>query len=140
MATAQHGRKALFYAETGASPTGSGTLTKVPMLVDWSIDRETDDVETTHTESTNKEYVAGFPNFSGTISFNDDADSDIIDAIADGLARGGLLYRNIAAGAGKRKYDYGPMIFAMSGSGGTTAKVGAQLKFKAAGAIVHGYA
>lgn len=140
MATAQHGRRALFYAEDGDTPTGSGTLSKVPMLVDWTIDRETDDVETTHTESENLEYVSGFPNFTGTLNFNDDADSDTVDKICDGQTRGGLLYRNRSAGVGKRKYDFGPMIFSMSASGGTKSKIGSQVKFKAGGAITHGYA
>ena len=140
MATAQHGRRALAYVETGANPTGTGALSKIPMLVSWSFDKDTDDVETTHTESENKEYVSGFGNFNPTLSFNDDADSDTVDQVTDGQARNFLLYRNIRAGAGKRKYDYGPMILSMSADGGTTSKIGNQVKAKAAGTIIHGYA
>jgi hypothetical protein len=138
MATAQHGRNALFYADV--TPTADGSLSKIPMLVDWSIDKETDDVETTHTESSNKEYVSGFGNFNGTLNFNDDKDTDYIDILSDGLPRNGLLYRNRAAGVGKRKYDHGPLIFAMSAAGGVSAKVAGSLKFKAAGSVTHGYA
>lgn len=138
MATAQHGLRCLFYADV--TPTADGTISKVPMLVDWSLNKATDDVETTHSESVTKEYVSGLPDFSGTLNFNDDKDADAVDILTDGKARAGILYRNINAGAGKRKYDSGPMIFALQTSGGVTAKIAAQVSFKAAGAITHGYA
>ena len=138
MTTAQHGKRALFYADVTENATG--TITKVPMLVDWTLDKDIDFVDTTHTESENKEDVDGFGNFNGTLNFNDDLDSDAIDTMTDGAIRTGILYRNHRAAAGKRKYDYGPMRFSMSASGGVSSKVGASVKFRAAGAITHGYA
>lgn len=138
MARAEHGRFAMAYADVTSGVTG--TLTKVPMIVDYTFSGSTDDVEVTSTDSTNKEYLAGFANFEATINANLDADSDALYAVTDGLPRALLFYFNRNAVAGKRRYFYGPCIFSIDESGGVNASQKAAVKVKAGGAIVRGFA
>ena len=138
MARAEHGRFAMAYADVTSGVTG--TLTKVPMIVDYSFSGGTDDVEVTSTDSTNKEYLAGFASFEATVNANLDADSDALYAVTDGLPRALLFYFNRNSAAGKRRYFYGPCIFSVDESGGVNASMKAAIKLKAAGAIVRGFA
>ena len=138
MATANHGKRALLIAD--CTPTADGTLTVVPMLVDWSLDADRDFVDTTHTESENKEDVEGFDNYSLQLNFNDDLDGTAVETFFDGQRRFFYLYKNYRAAAGKRKYDYGYGRGSLSSSGGVSAKVGHSTRLRAAGAITHGRA
>jgi hypothetical protein len=135
MATAKHGRRGRLYLEMGPNPTGTGAVSAVPMLVDWSIDRTTDKVDTTSCDSENKEYVQGFGDYKGQFSANMDADSDQLYAAADGLARNHIFYPDRDAAAGKRRYNYGPVMLDCSESGGVSAKLGQNGTFQAAGTI-----
>lgn len=133
MATAKHGRKGLLYLDMSA---GANSLASaVPMMVDWSIDRATDDVETTSCDSSNKEYVSGLADYSGQFSANMDADSDSLYQAADGQARMHYFYPDRDAVAGKRRYNYGFIMLNASESGGVTAKLSQSVTFKAAGQI-----
>lgn len=133
MATAKHGRKGRILLDTSAGADSAAT--PVPMLVDWSIDRTTDSVETTSCDSDNKEYVSGYADYTGTFNANMDADSDALYAAADGLARMHYFYPDRDAVAGKRRYNYGLIMLDASESGGVTAKLGQAVTFKAAGPI-----
>jgi hypothetical protein len=133
MATAKHGRKGLIYLDMSAGANSAAS--KVPMLVDWSIDRTTDSVETTSCDSENKEYVSGLADYSGQFSANMDADSDALYQAADGQARMHYFYPDRDAVAGKRRYNYGLIRIDASESGGATAKLGQSVTFKAAGPI-----
>lgn len=136
MTTAQHGRKVRILLDMSDDADGVPVL--VPMVVDWSTDRATDDVETTHADSENKEYVAGFPDYKGQFTANQDLDSDLLYKAADGKARLHYLYPNRDAAAGKKKYNYGKIILAVSEDGGVTKKIGQSVTYKAAGIITRG--
>lgn len=137
MATAKHGRKVRILLDMSTAADGVPVL--VPMVVDWSTDRSTDDVETTHADSENKEYVSGFGDYSGQFSTNMDADSDLLYAAADGRARMHYLYPDRDAATPKKRYNYGLIILAVSESGGVTAKLGQSVTYKAAGAITRAF-
>lgn len=130
MATASHGRRGALYLDT--SPDADQVPTKIPMLVDWTVNRTVDRVETTSTDSENKEYVSGLPDYTGTFNLNMDADSDALYASADGKARMHYFYPDRT---NPRRYNYGPIMLDASESGGVTAKLGQSVNFAAAGAI-----
>lgn len=139
MGTPKHGRKGLLYLETGASPTGSGAVTAVPMLVDWTSDRATDDVDMTSTDDDNKVYVQGLPDYKGTYNCNMDADSDALFEAADGQARNHIFYPDRNAAAGKRRYNRGPIMLSINESGGVTAGLKQSVTYKAAGSVVRAF-
>jgi hypothetical protein len=138
MARAEHGRFAEAYADLTTS--NSGVLTVVPMILDYSWTGDVATVETTSCDSTNREYLSSFRDWTGTINANEDADSDALYAVTDGLPRAMLFYWNRNSAAGKRRYLYGPWIFSMDESGGVQSQQKAAIKVKAAGAITRGFA
>jgi hypothetical protein len=79
-----HGKKGRVYMST----TGTGAAVSVANLTAWSIDQSTDTVETTSFGDTNKTYVQGLADVSGTFAgFFNDTDSTLFSgaASADGV-------------------------------------------------------
>jgi hypothetical protein len=60
------------------STSGAGTATPVASMATWSLDAKTDYVDVTAFGDTNKQYVAGLPDYSGAFSgFWDDTDTTV---------------------------------------------------------------
>lgn len=97
-----HGKNGVVYL----SITGAGAATSIIGLNKWSIDMPTDKVEVTAFGASNKAYVAGVPDASGTLSgFWDSADDNLYDASrsTDGVKM--YLYPSSVS---PTKYWYGP--------------------------------
>lgn len=137
MAAAEHGRRARFIADVG-SPAGTSAAI-VPMLVDWTKDKSADVVDTTNCDDENKTNVLGLGNFTMTLNFNMDVDSDAVHTMCDGEARLFYHYTNRNAPVGKRRYDYGFGRFSLNESGGATAKNAQSVSLVAAGTITRAF-
>ncbi len=59
-----HGRKGVVYMST----TGSGSASSVVSMANWTLSRATDYAETTAFGDSNKTWVQGLPDISGTVS------------------------------------------------------------------------
>ena len=74
---AYHGKKSVIYMST----TGAGTAANVPFFAEWTLDKSTDTVEVTSFGDSNKTFVQGLPNLTGTFSgFFDSAQDTLFDA------------------------------------------------------------
>ena len=96
-----HGKKGVVYIST----TGTGNASSVT-LTEWSLNMNTDKVETTSFQDANKTYVQGLKDVQGTISgFWDDSDAKLFTAAdsSDGIKM--YLYPSSDA---PTKYFYGP--------------------------------
>lgn len=105
----RHGRNARMYVQLGTS----GEATPVTFQTNWSMDAKTDRVDVTAFGDTNKVYVAGLPDASGSYSgfFDSDA-NDLLLAAQDGIARKFYLYTDVANDAGD--YFFGTGFFDFS--------------------------
>jgi predicted secreted protein len=104
----QHGRNARLYMAI----TSGGTAEPVAFLRQWSISFTTDNVEVTAFGDTNKVYVAGLPDSSGSYSgFYDDATAQFYTAAQDGVARRFYLYPSTASST---QYFFGTGLFDFS--------------------------
>lgn len=113
-----HGKKAKIYFST----SGSGAAVNVANLNAWAINGTTDKVETTSFGDTNKTYVQGLEDVTGTIGgFFDDATSAALytgKSSSDGIK----VYIYPSADAPGR-YFYGPAWLDLSFQGSTTTAV-----------------
>jgi hypothetical protein len=104
----QHGRNARLYMGI----TSGGTAEPVAFLRQWSISFTTDNVEVTAFGDSNKVYVAGLPDASGSYSgFYDDATAQFYTAAQDGVARRFYLYPSTASSS---QYFFGTGLFDFS--------------------------
>ena len=104
----QHGRNARLYMNI----TSGGTAEPVAFLRQWSISFATDNVEVTAMGDSNKVYVAGLPDASGSYSgFYDDATAQMYTAGTDGVARKFYLYPSTGSTA---QYFFGTALFDFS--------------------------
>lgn len=102
-----HGRRGRLYVGI-ASDTASAEA--LPFTAQWSIEFSTDNVEVTANGDTNKVYVAGLPDASGSFSgFYDDATAQTYTAASDGLARRFYLYPTTPSASGP--YWFGTALF-----------------------------
>lgn len=114
------------------STTGSGAAVNVISLNTWSLDMPTDKVEVTAFGDTNKQYVVGLSDASGSISgFWDDTSDALYDASrsADGIKM--YLYPSSDA---PTKYFYGPAWVDFSISQGVSEAVAVSASYSANGA------
>lgn len=73
--------------------TSGGTAEPITYLNSWSINFATDNIEVTAMGDTNKVYVSGLPDCSGSFAgFFDDATAQTYTAATDGVARKFYLY------------------------------------------------
>lgn len=126
-----HGRKGRLYVGL-ASDTASAE--PVTFLNKWSIGFSTDNVDVTANGDTNKTYVAGLPDASGSFAgFFDDATVQTYTAGADGLARRFYLYPTTPSVSGP--YWFGTALFDFSAEADVGSAVTISGDFQAASAI-----
>lgn len=113
-----HGRGGSLYMAL----TSGGVAEPIAYLSQWSIDFATDNAEVTALGDTNKIYVAGLPDCSGSFAgFYDDATVQTYTAATDGVARKAYLYPNRAGTPGQ--YFFGTMLPDFKASGDVSGGV-----------------
>lgn len=124
-----HGRKGRLYVDL----TGSGSAEPVAYLSMFSIDFASDRVDVTALGDSNKTYVQGLSDASGSYSgFYDTASAQLYTAATDGAARKFYLYPTTdTAGT----YWFGTAFFDFNTSGGVdkAAEIGGS--FQAASSV-----
>lgn len=89
------------------SATGTGVPTILLGVKTWSLDLSQDTIETTEFGDTNKTYVVGLRDVSGSFDgFWNDAETKLFAAAAS--ADGGFMYLYPDASVSPTKYAYGP--------------------------------
>ena len=130
MASPIHGRRGRLYVGMGSSTSDA---TPVANLRSFSIDFSTDDVEVTSFGDTNKVYVSGLPDCSGSFAgFYDTAGADLYAAATDGAARRFYLYPTNAT---TTTYWFGTAIFDFSVESSVDDAAKVSGNFKAASAV-----
>ena len=100
-----HGRNGRLYA----SLTSGGTAEPITFLNNWSINFAVDNIDVTAFGDSNKTYVAGLPDSSGSYSgFYDDGTVQFYTAATDGVARKFYLYPDTGSTG---KYWFGTAVF-----------------------------
>jgi hypothetical protein len=100
-----HGRNARLYVGIASG----GTPEPISFLDKWSLTFAVADAEVTAFGDTNKIYVAGLPDASGTYSgFYDDAAAQLYTASTDGVGRKFYLYTNTTSNL---QYWFGTGLF-----------------------------
>lgn len=126
-----HGRSGRLFVGV-ASDTASAEA--VAYISKMAINFETDDVEVTALGDTNKVYVAGLPDCSGSFSgFYDDATAQTYTAATDGLARRFYWYPKTPSVSGP--YWFGTALFDFSIESGVGDAVSISGSFKAASPV-----
>lgn len=123
-----HGRRGSVLISTSAAGAASAVLS----LTEWSLDMPTDKVETTAFGDTNKTYVQGLRDISGSFSgFWNDAEAKLFAAAAssDGIRM--YLYPDLTNAPSK--YAYGPAWLDASITTGVAAAVAVSGSFAANG-------
>lgn len=124
-----HGRRGRLYAGIASD---SATAEPIAFLDKWNIDFTVDKVDVTCLGDTNKVYVSGLPDASGTFGgFYDTATAQLYTASQDGLARKFYLYPDTSDG----DYFYGTGLFDFSVTGGVSEAVTISGAWAAASAI-----
>jgi hypothetical protein len=124
-----HGRSGRLYVGIASG----GTAEPVAFLNKWSIEFDTDDADVTAFGDTNKVYVAGLPDASGSFGgWYDTATAQLYTASQDGVARKAYLYPD---NSNTGQYWYGTALFSFSVSSGVGEAVSISGDFKAASAI-----
>lgn len=118
-----HGRNGVLLLQLSSASTALTTLSYVR---DWSINFAVDQSDATAMGDSNKVYVAGLPDATGSVSgFHDDGGADTLASAQDGVARTFELY---PAGTGTGSLYYtGTALWDFSLSGG----VGGVVEFTA---------
>ena len=124
-----HGRNGRLYVGIASG----GTAEPVAFLNKWSMNFSTDDVEVTCFGDTNKVYVSGLPDCSGSFAgFYDTASAQLYTAATDGDARRFYLYPTNAT---TTTYWFGTAIFDFSVESGVDDSVKVSGNFKAASSV-----
>ena len=124
-----HGRAGRVYLST----TGAGTAVAVVGLNAWSLDMPTDRVEVSEFGDTNKTYVQGLPDATGTISgFWDDTSDALYDASRSSDPVKMYLYPSTNA---LTKYFYGTFWIDFSINTGMGQAVQVSANFAAGSAV-----
>lgn len=102
-----HGRRGRCYVAVASG----GTAEPVAFLNSWSMDSTTDRVDVTAFGDTNKVYVAGLPDATGSLAgFYDTSTEQLFTASQDGVARKFYLYPDTSDG----DYFFGTAFFDFS--------------------------
>lgn len=126
-----HGRNGVLLLQLSSAST---SLTTLSYVRDWSLNFVTDQVDATALTDTNKTYVAGLPDVTGSVSgFHDDGGSDTLAAAQDGVARTFELYPE-GTSSGSLYYT-GTALWDFSLSGSVGGAVEFSANFSASGAI-----
>jgi len=85
-----HGRNGVLLLQLSSAST---SLSTVSYVRDWSMNFAVDQVDATALGDTNKVYVAGLPDATGSVTgFHNDTNDDTLPAAQDGVARSFKLY------------------------------------------------
>ena len=126
-----HGRRGRLYVGIASD---SAAAEPVAYLSKWSIGFSTDNVDVTANGDTNKVYVAGLPDASGSFSgFYDDATTQTFTAASDGLPRRWYLYPSTPSVAGP--YWFATGLFDFNAEGDVGGAVTVSGDFQAASAV-----
>ena len=124
-----HGRRGRLYVGLASD---SASAEPVAYLNSWSIDFAVDRVEVTSFGDTNKVYVSGLPDASGSFGgFYDTATAQLYTAASDGLARKFYLYPDTNDG----DYFWGTALFDFSVSADVNGAVTVSGSWGAASAV-----
>ncbi len=124
----KHGRNGRLYVAI----TSGGTAEPVTFLNNWSIDFTVDNVDVTAFGDTNKVYVAGLPDSSGSFSgYFDSSTAQLYTAATDGVARNFYLYPDTADAT----YWYGTALFDFSVSSSVDGAVSISGDWNAASTV-----
>lgn len=125
-----HGRKGQLYVGLASD---TAVATPVTFLNQWSINFNTDKQDVTCFGDTNKVYVSGLPDASGSFAgFYDTDTAQLYTASQDGLARRFYLYPTTADTA---DYWYGTALFDFSATGNVSGGVDVSGNWSAASAV-----
>lgn len=126
-----HGRSGKLYVGIASDTAAAEAVAYISKI---SLNFETDDVEVTALGDTNKTYVSGLPDCSGSFSgFYDDATAQTYMAATDGLARRFYWYPKTPSTAGP--YWFGTGIFDFSVDTGVADAATISGTFKAASPV-----
>lgn len=124
-----HGRNGRVYLGIASG----GTAEPLPFIADWQIDFQVDKVDVTSMGDTNKIYVAGLPDASGTFAgFFDDSTAQTYTAATDGLARKFYLYPSLQSAG---TYWFGTILPDFTVDGSVTGAVKISSKWNAASPV-----
>lgn len=124
-----HGRRGRLYVGIASD---TAVAEPIPFLNSWSIEFTVDKVDVTSFGDTNKVYVSGLPDASGTYGgFYDTATAQMYTSSQDGLARRFYLYPDNS----DNDYFYGTGLFDFSSNGGVSDGVTISGSWAAASAI-----
>ena len=125
-----HGRKGQLYVGLASD---SAVATPVTFLNKWSIDFATDKSDVTCFGDTNKVYVSGLPDASGSFAgFYDTDTAQLYTAAQDGLARRFYLY---PTNADTGDYWYGTALFDFHSESDVSGAVAVSGNWAAASAV-----
>ena len=126
-----HGRRGRLYVGIASD---SASAEAVAYLSKWSVAFSTDNVDVTANGDSNKTYVAGLPDASGSFSgFYDDASAQTYTAATDGLARRFYLYPTTPSNTGP--YWFGTALFDFNAEADVSGAVTVSGDFQAASAV-----
>jgi hypothetical protein len=125
-----HGRRGRVYLGIASE---DATAEPLPFIASWSIAFATEKADVTAMGDTNKVYVAGLPDASGSFSgFYDDATNQTYDAAVDGLPRKFYLYPNVAT---LGTYFFGTILPDLTVNSGVGDAVSIEASWNAASAV-----
>jgi len=118
---------------------GTAAASPLPFIAEYEIDSSADQIEVTAGGDSNKVYVAGLADFSGSISgFYDSAltqaTSALYKASRDGVARAFYLYTDTANPTSSPVF-YGTAFFDFSLKAGVSGATAVSSKITAAGSV-----
>jgi len=124
-----HGRRGRLYVGLASD---SAAAEPVAHLNSWTAEFTVDRIDVTAFGDTNKTYVSGLPDASGTFGgFYDTDTAQLYTASQDGLARRFYLYPDTSDG----DYWYGTALFDFSASGSVSDAVTVSGSWSAAGPV-----
>lgn len=124
------GRNARIYVGIASG----GTAEPIAFQTNWTLDASTDDIDVTAFGDTNKTYVSGLPDASGSFSgFFDDETNQLYTASQDGVARKFYLYTDASV---TTKYFFGTGLFDFSVDVGVNDAVKVSGNWKAASPVI----
>lgn len=125
----KHGRNGRLYVAI----TSGGTAEPVSFLREWSINFSVDNIEVTAFGDSNKVYVAGLPDSSGSFAgYFDSETAQLYTAATDGVARAFYLYPDTSDAT----YWYGTGLFDFSVSTPVDGAITVSGDFQAASNVV----
>lgn len=125
-----HGRRGRIYLGIASD---SASAEPLPFFARWTINHSTDKAEVTAMGDSNKVYVSGLADATGSFSgFYDDATAQTYTAATDGLARKFYLYPSTLSNS---QYWFGTILVDMTVEGGVDSAVTVSANWNAASTV-----